>query len=124
MSDRRHVAAVDLGSHTFAVVIARADGARAGFRAIDVLKERVALTQGLEDDGSVATGTVDRALAELPQIYGDIDVSFSPATVAVLDCTHHAMTRRGLARARSTTGRTGIPSPNIHNQSRIERTTR
>jgi ATP-dependent Clp protease ATP-binding subunit ClpB len=28
---------------------------------------------------------LDRALAELPQIYGDIDVSFSPATVAVLE---------------------------------------
>jgi ATP-dependent Clp protease ATP-binding subunit ClpB len=30
-------------------------------------------------------GPMERALGELPQIYGDIEVSFSPATVAVLE---------------------------------------
>jgi len=94
MSDRRHVAAVDLGSHTFAVVIARADGARAGFRAIDVLKERVALTQGLEDDGSVATGTVDRALAVLRR-FGQRLEGFAPEDVRVVGTSALRVATRG-----------------------------
>ena len=50
--------------------------------------------------------------------------AFSAATMAVLDCTHHAVTRREPGPPRSTTGRTGAPSPNNHDQSRSERTTR
>lgn len=52
--------AVDLGSNSFKLVVAEeADG---GLRHVDRLRERVALAEGLREDGKIAPDVADRAL--------------------------------------------------------------
>lgn len=64
MTAPRYVAAIDLGSHTFCLVIARAHGVGAGFRTVDRVKERVALMSGVDaESGELDRATLDRALA-------------------------------------------------------------
>ena len=66
---RRYVAGVDLGSHTFAVMVARSHGAGAGFRTVDVVKERVALMRGVDEEtGEISRAALDRALAAVGRI--------------------------------------------------------
>ncbi|MGE0786988.1 MAG: hypothetical protein AB7S26_15045 [Sandaracinaceae bacterium] len=84
MDAPRYVAAVDLGSHTFCLVVARADAARAGFRTVDVIKEAVSLTHGLDDaTGAFSRSSMDRALAVLRRFRDRLE-GWSPDDVRAL----------------------------------------
>jgi len=56
-----HVAAVDLGSNSFHLVVAQVD--HGGIKVIDRLRERVALAEGLGDDRKLSSEAIERALA-------------------------------------------------------------
>lgn len=84
MEPPRYVAAVDLGSHTFCLVVARADSAGAGFRTVDVVKESVSLTRGLDDQtGAFSRQAMDRALAVLRRFHDRLE-GWSPEDVRAL----------------------------------------
>lgn len=57
------VAAVDLGSNSFRLTVARTDGGGAGFRVFDDLKEKVALAKGMSEHGRLTVEAQDRAIA-------------------------------------------------------------
>lgn len=81
--DPSYVAAVDLGSHTFCAVIARTHGAGAGFRVVDIVKERVALARGIdEESGALSRDAEDRALSVLRR-FGARLRDFEPSQVRV-----------------------------------------
>jgi exopolyphosphatase / guanosine-5'-triphosphate,3'-diphosphate pyrophosphatase len=65
----RHIAAVDLGSNSFHMLVARVaeDGS---VRVVDRLKERVRLAAGLDENGVLSAESQDRALACLDR-FGD-----------------------------------------------------
>lgn len=56
-----HVAAVDLGSNSFHLVVAQL--AHGGIKVLDRLRERVALAEGLGDDRKLSNEAIERALA-------------------------------------------------------------
>ena len=59
--DNRTVAAVDLGSNSFHMIVAQGD--RSGFTVVDRIKERVRLASGLSKKGRMHGGVGDRAVA-------------------------------------------------------------
>ncbi len=59
--DERTVAALDLGSNSFHMVVARRDGGR--LHVVDKLRERVALAAGLDASGRLTDAAAERALA-------------------------------------------------------------
>ena len=61
MNDAYHIAAVDLGSNSFHMIIVRVEGARTV--KVDAIKEMVRLRQGLGSDGSLSPEACERALA-------------------------------------------------------------
>jgi len=60
MSEEPIVAAVDLGSNSFHMLVARIEGS--GFQIIDKLREPVRLAAGLDADGAIDDAALERAL--------------------------------------------------------------
>nr|WP_123400874.1 exopolyphosphatase [Inmirania thermothiophila] len=75
---RRTLAAVDLGSNSFHLVIARAEGGT--LRVLDRLREMVQLGAGLDDDGRLRPQAEARALACLER-FGQRLRTMAPGTV-------------------------------------------
>ncbi|MGE0790574.1 MAG: hypothetical protein AB7S26_33155 [Sandaracinaceae bacterium] len=91
----RVVAAGDLGSHTFCLVIARAHGAQAGFRVIDSIKEHVSLATELDaTDGSRAREAIDGALAVARRL-GERIEHFAPDDVRIVGTSALRLSDRG-----------------------------
>ena len=82
MPERRLLAAVDLGSNSFRLMIGRVEGSQAGMqiRALDNLKETVRLAAGLTPDGMIDVPAQQRALETLHR-FGERLRSFSPDAV-------------------------------------------
>lgn len=82
MSGYRRLAAVDLGSNSFRLLIGRAEHSALGETVLplDSLKQTVRLASGLRDDGMLDTASRDRALAALA-LFGDRLRSFGPDVV-------------------------------------------
>lgn len=78
----RLLAAVDLGSNSFRLLIGRVEASRLGpqVRVLDSLKEPVRLAAGLEADGSLDADSQRRALVALHR-FGERLRSFSPDAV-------------------------------------------
>ncbi len=78
MADPLTVAAVDLGSNSFHLVVARVDGG--DVHVVDKLKERVQLAAGLGKDRTLSAEAIDRAVACLDR-FGHRISSFGPRQV-------------------------------------------
>jgi len=72
------VAAVDLGSNSFHMVVARPEHGR--LHVLDRLRERVALAEGLDDEGRLTPEATERALACLDR-FGQRLAHMPPQTV-------------------------------------------
>lgn len=72
------VAAVDLGSNSFHMVVARLSGTR--LQLVDRIKERVALAEGLGPDKRISKEAKERAIACLER-FGQRLAEFPPGTV-------------------------------------------
>src|SRR5690606_36527301 len=72
------VAAVDLGSNSFHMVVARLSGSR--LQLVDRIKERVALAEGLGEDKRISAEAKERAIACLER-FGQRLAGFPPGTV-------------------------------------------
>lgn len=75
------VAALDLGSNSFHLIVARSDGGR--IQVIDRLKEMVRLGEGLDESQQLSPGAVERALACLSR-FGQRLRGFSSEDVRVV----------------------------------------
>lgn len=62
------LAAIDLGSNSFHMIVARSDGA-GGFTVIDRIKEPVRLAAGIDDNGQLTAPAARRALACLARFH-------------------------------------------------------
>ena len=62
LEQQQYVAAIDLGSNSFHMVITR-EGEQGGIRIVDKVREMVRLGAGLQSDGSLSREVQDRALA-------------------------------------------------------------
>lgn len=82
MPGYRLLAAVDLGSNSFRLLIGRVESTPLGLRVLplDGLKQTVRLASGLRDDGSLDTASRQRALAALA-MFGERLRSFAPEAV-------------------------------------------
>ena len=78
MSDDQTVAAVDLGSNSFHMVVARVVDEQ--LRVVDKLRERVALAEGLDDSKRIGKEARDRALATLSR-FGQRLAHMEPGSV-------------------------------------------
>ncbi|MFT4100191.1 MAG: Ppx/GppA phosphatase family protein [Burkholderiaceae bacterium] len=96
MTDRRLLAAVDLGSNSFRLLIGRIEASRAGeqVRPIDALKESVRLAAGLRADGSLDDASQRRAIEALRR-FGERLRSFSPDTVRAVATNTFRIARNG-----------------------------
>jgi len=76
------LAAVDLGSNSFRLVVGRIESSPVGdqIRPVDQIKETVRLAAGLSDSGVLSQAAQDRAIAAL-QRFGERLRSFKPDTV-------------------------------------------
>jgi exopolyphosphatase / guanosine-5'-triphosphate,3'-diphosphate pyrophosphatase len=77
-SEPEFVAAIDLGSNSFHMVIAKASGGR--IRVVDRMKSMVQLAAGLTDDNQMTTDVMQRALATLRR-FGQRLRDFPPGSV-------------------------------------------
>ncbi|MCX7202033.1 MAG: exopolyphosphatase, partial [Burkholderiales bacterium] len=76
------IAAVDLGSNSFRLLIGRIESTPVGeqIRPLDQIKETVRLASGLGEGGRLSQAAQDRALAAL-QRFGERLRAFAPDTV-------------------------------------------
>jgi exopolyphosphatase/guanosine-5'-triphosphate,3'-diphosphate pyrophosphatase len=98
------VAAVDLGSNSFHLIVARATGSR--LMVVDRLKDMVRLAAGLDDDKRLDPDVMQRALDCLAR-FGQRLKELPPENVRVVGTNTLLMARNGsefVARAREALG--------------------
>lgn len=96
MSERRLLAAVDLGSNSFRLLIGRVEATELGeqIRPLDALKESVRLAAGLGPDGVLDAPSQRRAVEALNR-FGERLRSFSPDTVRAVATNTFRVARNG-----------------------------
>lgn len=96
MADQRLLAAVDLGSNSFRLLIGRVEGTALGaqIRPIDSLKESVRLAAGLDDDGVLDAASQRRATEALNR-FGERLRSFKPDAVRAVATNTLRVARNG-----------------------------
>lgn len=90
----RTVAAVDLGSNSFHMIIARSDGGP--FEVLDRMRERVRIAAGIDEDGRLLPEARARAFACLER-FGQRLRDFSPARVRAVGTNTFRRARNGRA---------------------------
>ncbi len=96
MADQRLLAAVDLGSNSFRLLIGRVEGTglSAQIRPLDSLKEPVRLAAGLDDDGVLDAPSQRRATEALKR-FGERLRSFEPDAVRAVATNTLRVARNG-----------------------------
>ena len=108
MTSRTHLAAVDLGSNSFRLIIGRIESSPVGDQIlpIDQIKETVRLAAGLNESGMLSVSAQERALATL-QRFGERLRAFHPDKVRAVATNTFRVARNAaefLSRAREALG--------------------